>query len=91
MNVRYSRRARDDLKRILAYVNERSSSGSRSIRHAVRTSAGLIARFPEIGRLSGEAGTRVLPIGRYPYLIYWTIVDGVPTIVHIRHAARTPF
>src|SRR5688500_12177607 len=34
------------------------------------------ANIPHAGRLAGEQGTRVLPAGRYPYLIYWSIEAG---------------
>jgi hypothetical protein len=40
--------------------------------------------------LSGEEGSRVLPAGRYPYLIYWTIEAGEVWLVHIRNARRRP-
>jgi plasmid stabilization system protein ParE len=51
----------------------------------------LIGRHPQIGRLSEVQETRVLPVGRYPYLIYWSIEAGEAWIVHIRHARRRPW
>jgi plasmid stabilization system protein ParE len=51
----------------------------------------LIGQFPQSGRLAGEQGTRVLPVGRYRYSVYWTVERGEAWIVHLRHAARRPW
>ena len=88
MKVRLTLRAREDLDGIVGYLRGRSPTGARNVRQAIRTSLDLIGRFPDLGRSSGEAGTRVLPVGRYPYLIYWLVLNGEVRIAHIRHAAR---
>jgi hypothetical protein len=41
--------------------------------------------------MSDEQATRVLPAGRYPYLIYWSVEGGEAWIVHIRDARRKPW
>jgi plasmid stabilization system protein ParE len=33
---------------------------------------------------------RVLPVGRYPYLVFYTLRDDEIVILHIRHGARAP-
>jgi plasmid stabilization system protein ParE len=91
MRVRYTPRARSDLRSILQYIDERSPRGARSVKRAIQTTIALIGEFPESGRLSGEEGSRVLPAGRYPYLIYWTIEAGEVWLVHIRNARRRPW
>ena len=91
MRVRYSSRARGDLSEILGYLDERSPQGARNVKQAIKKAISLIGRHPQIGRLSRIEETRVLPIGRYPYLIYWSIEAGEAWIVHIRHARRRPW
>jgi toxin ParE1/3/4 len=91
MNVRYTPRARDDLGAILAYIDERSPQGARNVARALYKTINLIGQFPRSGRLAGEQGTRVLPVGRYPYLVYWSVEGGDAWIVHIRHTARRPW
>ena len=91
MRVRYTPRARSDLRSILQYIDERSPRGARSVKRGIQTTVALIGKFPESGRLSGEEGSRVLPAGRYPYLIYWTIEAGEVWLVHIRNARRRPW
>jgi toxin ParE1/3/4 len=91
MRVRYTPRARSDLRSILQYIDERSPRGARSVKRAIQTTIALIGEFPESGRLSGEDGSRVLPAGRYPYLIYWTIEAEEVWLVRIRNARRRPW
>jgi plasmid stabilization system protein ParE len=91
MNVRYTPRARNDLSTILSYIEQNSPQGARNVARAVSKTIQLIAEFPQSGRLVGEQGTRVLPVGRYPYLIYWSVKGGEAWILHIRHTARRPW
>ena len=85
MKVRYTPRARDDIRTVLTYVERHSAQG------AMRKTIEVIERFPEAGRLAGEQGTRVLPVGRYPYLAYWRIEGQEAWLVHVRHTARRPW
>jgi len=91
MKVRYTPRARSDLQSILQYIDERNPLGARNVKRAMQKTIELIGEFPEGGRRAGEQDTRVLPAGRYPYLIYWSIEGGEAWIVHIRHARRRPW
>jgi toxin ParE1/3/4 len=91
MRIRYTPRARSDLEAILQYIDERSPVGARKVKRAIQKTIELIGEFPESGRRSGEQATRALPVGRYPYLIYWTIEAGEAWILHIRHARRRPW
>ena len=91
MKVRYTPRARSDLQSILQYIDERSPLGARNVKRATRKTIELIGEYPEGGRRAGEQEIRVLPAGRYPYPIYWSVEAGEACIVHIRHARRRPW
>jgi toxin ParE1/3/4 len=91
MKVRYTPRARDDLSAILAYIESRSPQGARNVTRTMYKTIELVGQFPQSGRLAGEQGTRVLPVGRYPYLIYWSLQGDEAWIVHVRHTARRPW
>jgi plasmid stabilization system protein ParE len=91
VRIRYTSRARDDLTTIIAYVEQHSPQGARNIAQALHKTVELIGQFPQSGRLAGEEQTRVLPVGRYPYLIYWSVEQDEAWIVHIRHTARRPW
>jgi plasmid stabilization system protein ParE len=91
MKVRFTPRARNDLAAILIYLDERSPKGARNVKRAIHKTIELIGQSPESGRRAGIQETRVLPAGRFPYLVYWSIEDGEAWLVHIRHAARRPW
>jgi plasmid stabilization system protein ParE len=91
VRIRFTPRARNDLEEILQYIDERSQRGALNVKRAIRKTIDLIGEFPEGGRLAGEQATRVLPAGRYPYLIYWIVEASEVWIVHIRHARRRPW
>jgi plasmid stabilization system protein ParE len=91
MRVRYTPRARSDLQAILQYIDQHSPPGARKVKGAIQKTIELVGEFPEAGRRADEQGTRVLPAGRYPYLIYWTVEEGEAWILHIRHARRRPW
>jgi plasmid stabilization system protein ParE len=90
VKVRFTPRARNDLATILQYIDERSPRGAENMKRAIRRTIEVIGEFPE-GRLAGEQAVRVLPVGRYPYLIYWSVEAGEVCVVHIRHARRRPW
>jgi toxin ParE1/3/4 len=75
VKVRFTPRARNDLATILQYIDERSPRGAENMKRAIRRTIEVIGEFPE-GRLAGEQAVRVLPVGRYPYLIYWSVEAG---------------
>jgi len=91
MRVRYTPRARSDLANILKYIDERSPQGARNVKRTIRKTIELIGRFPLGGRDAEEPGIRVLPVGRYPYLIYWLVEADAAWIVHIRDGRRKPW
>jgi toxin ParE1/3/4 len=91
MTVRLTPRARGDLLSILTYIEAWSPQGARNVARAMQKTIEIIGQFPRSGRLAGEQGIRVLPAGRYPYLIYWSVEDHEARIVHIRHTARRPW
>jgi toxin ParE1/3/4 len=91
MNARYTRRALSDLSRILDYLDERSPCGALNVKLAIRRAVDAIGENPGIGRPTGRGGMRGMPVGRYPYLIYWTVEANEVRVIHIRHGARKPW
>ena len=91
MIVRYTPRASGDLDNILTYLDERSSEGAKHVHYSIRRVVELIGEYPYAGRTTGEQNTRVLPAGRYPFLIYWSIEAGEVWILHLRHTSRQPW
>ena len=91
MKVRYSPRAVADLGTIADYLTKRSPQGARAVERAIRTTVALIADFPGCGpAVEQRPNVRVLPVTRYPYLVFYTVADNAVVVLHIRHAARKP-
>lgn len=88
MRLRLSKRARNDIKEIRAYLLPRSKVGAESVRASIVGTLDLLAQFPKSGRETDIPGIRVLPVVRYPYVIYYTILPRQIVIAHIRHATR---
>ena len=75
MRVRYGPRAIGDLAGIADYLVKRSPRGARSVDRGIRKTVDLIATFPGSGRaLQQRPAIRVMPVGRHPYLVFYTIL-----------------
>ena len=88
MIVRYTRQAGYDLSTILNYIEERSLKGSKSVKQMIRRTVKNIESNPNIGHEIGRDAVRVISIGKYPYLVYWTVESDEIWIIHIRHGMR---
>ncbi|NJO54554.1 MAG: type II toxin-antitoxin system RelE/ParE family toxin [Bacteroidales bacterium] len=91
MTVRFTPRAASDLTGVVDYLAERSPQGLLNLKRALETTLRLIEQYPHAGRATGIADVRVLPLGRFHYLIYWTLQANEPWIVHIRDGRRRPW
>jgi toxin ParE1/3/4 len=89
VKVRFTLRARNDLESILDDLAKRSRYDG--VAAAIRKSVDLIGSFPERGRNVDQAGVRVIPVGRFPYLIFWSLGRNEVRILHVRHARREPW
>ena len=91
MRVRYSPRANADIIGIADYLTERNPAVARAMEQAIRAAVDLIGEFSGAGRaVDQRPNVRVMPVRRYPYLIYYTVRAGELVILHIRHGARAP-
>ena len=91
MKLRFSPRAIGDLIEIADYLTERSPRGARSVERSIQKAIDVICLFPGSGRtLEQRPSVRVMPIARYPYLMFYTLSDDEVRILHIRHASRAP-
>jgi toxin ParE1/3/4 len=91
MKVRYSPRASNDLVTIADYLTERNPAAARAVEGKIRRTVDLLREQPGMGRaLEQRPQVRVMPIVRYPYLVFYTVTVDELRILHIRHGARAP-
>jgi len=93
MRVEYSRRALSDLIEISTYYAEsgNTKTGER-VAVRIRKVVARLVRSPGSGRpVIRRPGVRVVPLRRYPYLIFYRAAGETIRIIHIRHTARQPW
>ena len=88
MKVRYTASAEADLELILTYLIERNPRAATSVGAAVEKTVARIASFPESAQVTDEPAIRIAPAGRFPYLIFYTVVADEVQIVRVLHGAR---
>jgi len=88
----YTEDALDDLEAIAEWLIVNYPAAAPTIEQRIRSVVAHIGRWPESARMSaGRANVRVIPVGRYPYKIFYRISDETIEILHIHHAARQPW
>ena len=93
MRVEYSKRALADINRIATYYRTVASEAVvAEIEDRIRDVIQRIAELPDSAPQSPERpGLRAALLIRYPFRIFYRVVDGRIQIVHIRHTARRSF
>jgi toxin ParE1/3/4 len=92
VRIRYTRKALTQLHQIYSFIEARNPSAARRVNEQIKKSIARLARLPYSCRETDRPGIRVLPIVRYPYLVFYR-VDETAQEVHIlrvRHSARDP-
>lgn len=93
MKVEYSNRAVADLRKISA--DSRREFGDRvaeALEARIRAVVDAISRNPLSGpAVEQRSGLRVAPLVRYPFKIFYRVLEDRVRIQHIRHSARRPW
>jgi plasmid stabilization system protein ParE len=92
VKVRLTRRALEQLIEILNVVRAENPAAADKVRAQFEKVLGRLSRFPASGRLTSMPGVRLTPTGRYPYLIFYRVVDAAEEVhvLRIRHGMRNP-
>jgi toxin ParE1/3/4 len=91
MMLRFTPRARDDLREILDYITKENPAAADRVRRAIFDTTRLIAARPHLGiRNANAPELRSRLVTRYPYRIHYFVDNADVWIIHIRHSARRP-
>jgi toxin ParE1/3/4 len=88
MRVRFTPRARDDVRRIVETIARDNVSAGVRVKKLIEKVAVRIGVVPKRGMLTSRADVWAVPIRRYPYTIYFAFEGDAVAIVHVRHEAR---
>jgi len=88
MRVRYTVPAQADLDKIYTYISGNNPFAAERIKRQIRVDAELLGELPFIARETDVPGIRVRKVRRYPYLIFYAVVENEGRILHVRHGAR---
>jgi plasmid stabilization system protein ParE len=92
MKVVFTAAALADLEEILAYTREHYPAMVAAVERRIRAVIERIGEFPEGGRaVEARRGVRTVPVIRYPFRIFYRIVEGRVEVLHIHHVARRPW
>ena len=91
MRIIYSPRAVSDLTEIGDYLSERNPCGAERVEQRIRAVVDLIADFPASGTtVMSRPNVRAVPLGTYPYRVFYASLGDELIVLHIRHSAREP-
>jgi plasmid stabilization system protein ParE len=92
MKVEYTHRALADLCKIAADSRAFGEDVAAAVELRIRTVVANIAQHPKVAApVADRPGMRVVPLIRYPYKIFYRILEDRVRILHIRHTARRPW
>ena len=90
VKVRYTRRALDQLSKILDYIEARSPQGAKNVKQRLDALLAVLADHPLSGRSTNRIGVRRIVAHPYPYLIIYKPSESEVVVLSVRHAARRP-
>ena len=92
MKVFYTDEALNDLAAIADWLTAHYPTIAPLVERRIRRVVAHIARWPvSARRASHRPDVRVVPLGRYPYKIFYRVMDDTVEILHIHHVARRPW
>jgi plasmid stabilization system protein ParE len=92
MKVVWTDEALRDLDKIAEYLSTHYPTVAPAVGLRVQAVVGRVGRWPQSARRSTKrAGVRVVPLGRYPYKIFYRVTEESVEILHVHHAARQPW
>jgi toxin ParE1/3/4 len=87
MKVRYSETSLRELDEIFAYINQRNPSAAAALVDRIERLTSLIGEVPLIGQRTDEESVRMMPVVRYPFLIFYAVSEEAGGGRHLAHSA----
>lgn len=88
MIVRWHRRARQDLRKVRAYIAKENPRAAARIAQRILRAVGRLGENPGIGRPGRVLDTRELVVTGTPYLAPYRVVGDTIVILRVLHGAQ---
>ena len=87
MRVEWHRLAQSDLTELMTFIAAEDPAAAARVHSEIRRQIGMLATYPEIGRLGRVPGTRELVVTGTPFIAAYRLGETV-TILRVLHGAR---
>ncbi|MCG5235711.1 type II toxin-antitoxin system RelE/ParE family toxin [Xanthobacter oligotrophicus] len=88
--LRYSRRALDDLDAIFTHITRDSPNGAATVVRRIQNAVDALRDFPSSGRPTARKDIRLLTVSGLPFRIFYLLRPKMVIVLHVRHTARRP-
>ena len=89
MKVTYTDDALADLRDISDWLSIHYPTIAPHVARRIQDVVAHLARWPDSARrVADRPNARAFPLGRYPYIIFYTITGDTVEILHVHHGAR---
>ncbi len=91
MKVAYSPHSLRQIEAIHACIAERNPRAARKVVIHIERLCSKLGEFPGMGRASSQEGVWIIPVVRYPYLTFYSIIaeSSEVRILRVRLGARS--
>ena len=87
MELRWTRKALENLDQIAAYIAQDNPTGASSFFGEIKEKTELLVTFPALGRPGRVPGTRELVVHEN-YVVPYRVKDDTVQIIRVQHVAR---
>ena len=88
MTIFWAAAAREDLREIRAWLDERNQAAAGRVIREIRETVSALQSQPMLGRVGQVNGTRELVIQHFPYLVIYEILPGGIRVLSVFHTSR---
>ncbi len=94
MRVVYTQGALSDLENILGGLHAVNPLAAAAVERSISATVARVAIWPRSARMVDqwkEGNVRVVPLARFPYVIFYQLKEQRIEILHVRHTSRSPW
>ena len=88
MKIRYTETALLEIDEIFSFIARGNMQAAAALVDRAAATISRLGDFPQLGQIANEDGVRTFPLGRFPYLVFYTVDQNEVVILHVRHTSR---